>query len=243
MLTVEETVSTNADLKAMADSGLAEGSWLRAERQSGGRGRLGRVWESPRGNLYCSTIVRLRPDDPPPQLLSLVAGIALFDTVNDFISATPMLKWPNDLLLAGAKMAGILTEMQGRCVVVGIGLNIASAPQLPDRRTAFMAEHMDTPPPGPALVLDALAAHFARVLVDWRTQGREALRSEWCRRAHPVGWQLEVKTGQQEAMAGEFHGLTLEGALKLKLANGALVDIPAGDVELAGESRTDAARD
>ena len=114
--TVAETGSTNADLLALARTGADDGLWLRAVRQTAGRGRQGREWSSPDGNLYASTLVRLRPGDPPAASLALVAAVALYEAVSTFLaagirqettdsSAALLLKWPNDLLLAGAKLS------------------------------------------------------------------------------------------------------------------------------------------
>jgi BirA family biotin operon repressor/biotin-[acetyl-CoA-carboxylase] ligase len=148
--TVAETGSTNADLLELARGGAEDGLWLRAVRQTAGRGRLGREWSSPEGNLYASTLVRLRPSDPPAASLALVAAVALQETVSTFLvagicqgttdaSATLVLKWPNDLLLADAKLSGILLERTGDAVIVGYGVNIAHHPDLPDRVTTDLA--------------------------------------------------------------------------------------------------------
>src|SRR5689334_7206475 len=105
--TVPETGSTNDDLAALARAGAPEGTWLRAERQTGGRGRQGRGWESPLGNLHASTLVRLAPGDPPAPTLALVAAVALREVAAAFApGADLVIKWPNDLLAGGAKLAG-----------------------------------------------------------------------------------------------------------------------------------------
>src|SRR3546814_12846456 len=100
----------SSDLIALARDGAAEGLWLRAERQSAGRGRQGRAWASPAGNLYVSTIVRLRPTDPPAATLALVAAVAVEATVRLFLAGDLALKWPHDLLLGGPQLAGLLLE-------------------------------------------------------------------------------------------------------------------------------------
>src|SRR3954470_11406769 len=100
--TVPETGSTNDDLAALARDGAAEGLWLRAERQTGGKGRQGREWFSPLGNLYASTLVRLRPGAPPAPTLALAAAVALHEAAGLFAPAAELrIKWPNDLLCGG----------------------------------------------------------------------------------------------------------------------------------------------
>ena len=112
--TVAETGSTNADMLHLAREGAAEGLWLRAERQLAGRGRQGRGWDSPVGNFYGSTLVRLRRGDPAPATLGFVAAVALAELVDGLLpGGGPMLKWPNDLLIDGAKLSGALLERAG----------------------------------------------------------------------------------------------------------------------------------
>ncbi len=110
-LTLAETRSTNDDLRARAREGAAEGLWIRAERQTGGRGRQGRDWRSPPGNLYASTLVRLREGDPPAATLALVAAVALHEAAAGIAPQSAIrIKWPNDLMLDGAKLAGSRRE-------------------------------------------------------------------------------------------------------------------------------------
>ena len=136
--TVAATGSTNADLLELARSGAVEGLWLVAERQTAGRGRQGRTWESPPGNLYASTLVRLRRDDPSAPGLALVAAVALHEVVAAVLTGGRrgglLLKWPNDLLLDGAKLAGILLERADDAVVIGVGVNAQHHPALPTGR-------------------------------------------------------------------------------------------------------------
>ncbi len=164
--TVEHTASTNADLLTRINSGdpPAEGFWLRAGTQSGGRGRLNRQWVSPPGNLYCSTVVHVRPADPPAHSLSFVASLAVHDAVAQYVDpARLMLKWPNDVLLEGGKLSGILAERSGDHVVVGIGINLASAPELPDRATMALADVL-TDAPEPEHCLDRLTEFMIMIM-------------------------------------------------------------------------------
>lgn len=229
--TVAETGSTNADLAALALSGAAEGLWLRAERQTGGRGRQGRAWDSPPGNLYASTLVRLRPSDPPAATLALVAAVALEEAVAVFLPGTcARLKWPNDLLIDGAKLSGILLERSGDAVVIGFGVNLAHHPQALDRPATSMAAHGAAP--DPALFAETLAEGFARWLARWRGEGIAPVRDRWLARAHPPGTALTARLAEGAAIDGLFDGLDSTGALILRLADGGRRVIHAGDVFL-----------
>jgi BirA family biotin operon repressor/biotin-[acetyl-CoA-carboxylase] ligase len=230
--TVVETGSTNDDVASLAREGAPEGLWLRAGRQSGGRGRQGREWHSPPGNLYASTIVRLRPGDPPAPTLALVAAVALQEVASTFAVAgvTIEIKWPNDLLVAGAKLSGILLERIGDAIVVGFGVNLADHPDELERPAINMG--MLGGAPDPARFLEALAAGFARWLGRWRDEGLEPIRERWLAAAHPVGTALSTHTASGAWIEGVFDGLDESGALRLRLADGTSQTVHAGDVFL-----------
>ena len=223
--TVAETGSTNDDLAALARRGETEGLWLRAARQSGGRGRQGRQWESPVGNLYASTIVRLRDGDPPAPSLALVAAVALHEAVGLHADGITI-KWPNDLVSDGAKLAGILLEREGQAVIAGFGVNVADCPDMIGRPVTCLTKLTESAPE-PGLLLEQLADSFARWIQRWRQDGLDCLRSAWLERAHPIGTALETSEG-----AGWFDGLDPNGALRLRLADGTSRVIHAGDVFL-----------
>jgi len=230
--TVAETGSTNADLIALAAGGAEEGLWLRAEQQSGGRGRQGRDWVSPPGNLYVSALVRLRPSDPAPATLALVAAVALEEAMRVWLPADTELtiKWPNDLLIAGTKLSGILLERSGDAVVIGIGVNLAHHPELPDRPATSLAEHgaaVDA-----AIFLETLVEAFARWLGRWRGEGLAPIRARWIERAHPPGTALTARFPDGGAADGLFERLDADGALILRLADGTTRVIHAADVFL-----------
>jgi BirA family transcriptional regulator, biotin operon repressor / biotin---[acetyl-CoA-carboxylase] ligase len=212
---------------ALAGQGAPEGLWLRAVEQTAGRGRLGRTWVSPPGNLYASTIVRLRPTDPSPATLALVASVALDETLRAY-GAAPWIKWPNDLFIGDAKLTGILLERSGDAVVVGIGVNLAHHPEGLDRAVTSLAAE-GVPAPEPEVFLRDLATAFERWLGTWRS-GLEAVRQRWLERAHPIGTALSVRLPDQRPLEGLFDGLDQEGALRLRLAHGECQVIHAGDV-------------
>lgn len=233
ILTVAVTGSTNADMLALAAAGEPEGLWLRAERQEAGRGRHGRPWVSEAGNLYVSTLVRPRETDPAPAMLSLVAAVALDQVLSPRMpSAETRIKWPNDLLVGGAKIAGILMEREGDGIVIGMGVNLAHHPADLGRATTSVAAVTGTAP-DPADVLADLTESFAYWLGRWRGGGRvDPVRARWLERAHPLGAALSVRIADGPAIEGLFDGLDSSGALRLRLADGAVRVIHAGDVFL-----------
>lgn len=234
--TVAETGSTNADMAALARAGAAEDAWLRADRQTAGRGRQGRAWDSPTGNLYASTLVRVRPSCPSPATLALVAAVALEEVIRLLIHRGGLdvtglrLKWPNDLLLDGAKLSGILLERAEDAVVIGIGVNLAHHPDLGERRTTSLASHgIDV---APEMVLEMLMEAFSRWLGRWRGEGVAPVRARWLERAHPVGTALSATMPDGTVHEGLFDGLSSDGALNLRLASGDRRVIHAADVFL-----------
>ena len=199
-----------------------------ALHQDAGRGRQGRTWLSAEGNFYGSTLVHLGAGDPATQTLSLVAGLALIEAIDIAVPTQDLqLKWPNDLMLAGRKLAGILLERSGDRVAVGFGVNLATAPALPDRQGASLAGQVL-----PQAFAPLLAGSFSRLLEAWRRADPALLAQAWLARAHPVGTRLSIHTGADERVSGLFDGIDPDGALRLKLDDGSLEIVRAGDVEL-----------
>lgn len=227
------TGSTNADLLLRSGEGAPEGLWLRADAQDGGRGRLGRTWVSPVGNLFASTIVRLRPTDPAPASLAFVAAVAVHDTVRQIAPEVVVsLKWPNDVLAQdGAKLCGMLLERAGDAVVVGIGLNLVTHPGDLDRKVSDLRTLGATPPDAQSCV-EILADAFARWLVVWRQAGLPAIIRHWEAHAHPRGTALSAKLPDGEELHGLYTGLEDDGALRLSLADGTIRAIHAADIFL-----------
>jgi BirA family biotin operon repressor/biotin-[acetyl-CoA-carboxylase] ligase len=229
---IRETGSTSADLAARLQAGenLPEGSWLVADRQTAGRGRLGRSWIDGAGNFMGSTAVHLRSGEPSPDTLALVAGLALHAVIAPRLPSA-MLKWPNDLLADGAKLAGILLERIGDTVIVGVGVNLAQAPALPDRRTVALAEL------GIVLERDAVAGELARQFAEdldrWRSYGLAPVVRRWEAAGHPPGTTLSADEPSGTRVEGRFTGLTESGALQLRLADGSLRVMHAGEVRIA----------
>lgn len=230
-----ETASTNADLKArVLNGGGQAGLWLRAEKQTGGVGRLGRKWESPEGNLYCSTMIELNPDDPAPHTLSFVVSLAVHEMLkSQLMNLTPiLLKWPNDVLVDNAKICGILLERVENFIVVGIGVNVAFAPHVDDRATISIHAANGKNVSDAAEVLEYLVEPFENWLHQWRSKGLAHILEHWVKFAHPVGSIITTSTADGSKLSGQFDGLKEDGALRLRKPDGALIEIHAGDVEI-----------
>ena len=196
--------------------------------QDAGRGRQGREWVSVNGNFFGSTLVELGSSDPPAQSLSLAAGLGLIEAVDTAVPAQPlMLKWPNDLMMQGKKVAGILLERSGDRIAAGFGVNLAGAPVLPDREAADLGGEI-----APEAFAPLLATSFARLLALWRSSEPALLAQAWLTRAHPAGTRLSVHSGKDETISGWFEGIEVDGALILRRDDGSVDMIRAGDVHL-----------
>lgn len=230
-----EIGSTNAEALSRAASGAPE-QWIVAERQIAGRGRRGREWISEPGNLYASLLLY---DPAPPSLspqICFVAALALHDAVCDCLPSLSQdrlhLKWPNDLLLDGKKLAGILVEgaIAGtrQAVVTGIGVNCSHHPEgTPYPVTDFASEGFSL---GPPELLGRLGARMMDRLAQWqRGSAFAATRSAWLVRAHDLGREIEVKLPER-ALKGRFEEIDGDGALVLALPSGHRKFIRAGDV-------------
>ncbi len=231
---VSETGSTNAELTARLTGGefIAEGEWLIADRQSHGRGRHGRAWCDGAGNFMGSTVVHTSSADPQPGSLALLAGIALHEVISARLPLPhrAVLKWPNDVLIADAKLAGILLERVHNAVVIGIGVNLASAPQLADRATIALSQYAPTADRNN--FADELAAQFALELSRWRAYGLEPIIARWLAAGHPIGTGLQIGETGATPLSGSFAGLSQDGALQLRLPDDTLRVVHAGEVRL-----------
>ena len=234
---VAELDSTNEACRLRALAGEAAGLVIRADRQTAGRGRRGRSWSSPQGNLYTSIL--LRPDRPAPEAAALgfAAVMAIGDVAETLLSpgAPVQHKWPNDLLIDGSKASGILLEAQPGFVVLGIGVNIASHP--PD--TPYPATNLiaaGAAPTSPQALLERLLTAFAPLYDCWEREGFAALLPAWRRRAAGLGETIEVRL-ERETLSGTFLDLEPDGSLRLGLSDGTERRIAAGDVYLPALTR------
>jgi BirA family transcriptional regulator, biotin operon repressor / biotin---[acetyl-CoA-carboxylase] ligase len=228
--------STNTEALRLANEGERGPLWVTAERQTAGRGRRGRTWVSQPGNLYASLLLsEPAPADRWPQL-SFVAALAIHDAVVEIAAELKprlAIKWPNDLLLDGAKFAGILIEGQagggaGNAVAVGIGVNCASHPVAMDYPATDLAAAAISPDD----LFDALSLTMLTRAAQWRAgEGFFAIRKEWLARAAGLGEDVRVRLPDRE-VAGRFEALDEAGGLRLRLPNGAVTTVAAGDVFL-----------
>jgi BirA family transcriptional regulator, biotin operon repressor / biotin---[acetyl-CoA-carboxylase] ligase len=237
--------STNAEARLRAQRGERGPLWITATAQSEGRGRLGRTWISPPGNFYASLLL----SDPSPlehaPQLAFVAAVALRDAiVAEAAALAPQLafKWPNDLLLAGGKCAGILIEGEATfdgdlqapkrlSVIVGIGVNCTSHPPS-SGADSFPATDLQVHGAAitPQQLFQRLSATMCSRLAQWdRSRGFAAILGDWLSRAHGIGEQITVRNNGAEVQ-GRCVGLDQAGRLLLELHNSTLTKISAGDV-------------
>ena len=236
---VAETGSTSGDLAARLRVGemVPEGDWLVADRQTAGRGRGGREWFDGSGNFMGSTVIHLRFGDPEPATLALVAGLAVHQAVSAYLPTDrrALLKWPNDVMIGGAKLAGILMERQGNAIVIGVGINLLTAPEVPGRETGALAA-VGTAPDRDAFAA-SLSGLFEQEVGRWRGFGVAPIVGRWLAAAHPVGTPLLVGEPGEAPLVGTFAGIADSGALQLRLADGATRVIHAGEVRFASPER------
>ena len=221
--------STNDWMTTDALAGAADGRGGRADRQSGGRGRRGRAWTSEAGNLFATTLCRPQPGDGPAQQLSFVAALALDDALQYWVPAERLgLKWPNDVLLDGVKCCGILLEGIEGATIIGFGVNLLHHPHDTERpATSLTAAGVS--PPTAAEFAARLAERFSACRAAWRDGGFEPIRARWLDRAAGKGDMLAARLGS-ETLTGRFDDLGADGALQLRLDNGSLRAIHAGEV-------------
>ncbi len=236
LVALDEVDSTNDEAKRLVEAGAEEGTlvWARAQRR--GRGRRGQRWASPLGNLYFSLI--LRPERPPIEAaqLSFVAALGLADALDALVPPRGEIafKWPNDVLLNGRKVAGILLESATTTperldwLVLGVGVNVASAPET----AAFPATSLRAEGCAPATaggVLEAFSRRFLARSEAWRAHGFAPVRKAWLERASGVGEEVTVRL-ESDVCCGRFADLDGVGALIVELPGGGRRAVSAGDV-------------
>ncbi len=223
---LDEVGSTNDWLLARADT-LPDGHWVIATRQTAGRGRRGRVWNDGLGNFMGSVLVKAQG---PVQQLSFAAALALHDALAATTGqpARLALKWPNDVLLDGIKCSGILLERQGEALVIGMGVNLAHHPEATERPATSLAA-AGLPVPHTVEFLGAISSCFNHWRLQWEWEGFAPIRAAWLERAAGLGGRIVARLGS-ESPEGLFAGLAEDGALQMRLDDGSLRSIHAGEV-------------
>lgn len=226
---IEVVGSTNDWMTEQAAAGAPDGLWVRADRQLGGRGRRGRSWTSEAGNLFATTLCRPQPGEGPAQQLSFVAALALDHALQGWVPAERLgLKWPNDVLLDGVKCCGILLEGVDGATIIGFGVNLLHHPEDTERpATSLVAAGIH--PPTAAEFAARLRDGFTACRALWCAEGFEPIRERWLARAAGKGAPLAARLGA-ETLTGRFDDLAADGALQLRLVDGSVRAIHAGEV-------------
>lgn len=236
LLSFDTIDSTMDEARRQAVAGVSGPLWIVANSQTKGRGRRSRAWESGAGNLLCTLLMKPDVSAPEAAKLSFLAALCVGETLDQFL-ADPLRvrhKWPNDVLLDGRKVAGILLESvtdSGGAIAwlsIGIGINLARHPEgVPQPVTSLRAAGAEAPVPHAAL--EVLASRFAEWLTRWRKEGFSPVKAAWLARAARMGEAIEVRL-DKETLPGIFSALDDSGALVLILADGTVRLISAGDV-------------
>lgn len=246
LIRLDSVGSTNDEARRLALSGAAADLLVvSAIEQTQGRGRRARPWISPRGNLHCSTLIRINGDLGTAAQLGFAAAVALVDAFRTLVpDAVFACKWPNDVLVDGRKCCGMLLEPVGReWLIVGIGVDVVAAPPPGDLvyPVSSLAEFGFKG--GDLEVLTAFCEAFGPLVGEWRRDGFAPIREAWLHRARGLGEPIVVRL-EAETLSGVFAGLDGEGALLLDQAAQGLCRILAGDVyypDSGGRSRNPAA--
>jgi BirA family transcriptional regulator, biotin operon repressor / biotin---[acetyl-CoA-carboxylase] ligase len=232
---LEEVDSTNAEARRRAEVGDRGPLWITAQRQTAGRGRRGRGWETGAGNLAATYLTATAKPAAQAAQISFVAALAVADLATTYVPASLVtLKWPNDPLIAGGKASGILVESGphasgGLWLAVGCGVNLATPPENPERPAVAFAQHMRIPPPKPLEALEVLAEAFERWREVWERLGFPPIAEAWTARAHGLGETCTARL-PTETVTGIAEGLDADGALRLRTPSGQVRRITAGDV-------------
>ena len=238
ILLLDQVDSTNAEARRRAEAGETGPLWIAARLQTAGRGRRGRAWESETGNLMASLLTFTRKPPAEAAQVTFIAALAVADLLDAF--APPSLvtiKWPNDVMLAGDKASGILVESGahasgGLWLAIGMGVNLAHAPSGTERPATALVHHLAgavAAPPTLEAALAKLAEALAVWLERWEALGFQPILDAWIARTLGLDGPAVARLGH-ETLEGRAEGVAPDGALRLRLADGSLRLISAGDV-------------
>jgi BirA family biotin operon repressor/biotin-[acetyl-CoA-carboxylase] ligase len=236
VLRFERLDSTNEEALRRLATWASMPFWIVADEQTKGRGRGGRRWQSPAGNLYASLVIETGVSASVATQLSLVAGLAVHEAVAAHLPADQRprlrLKWPNDVMLGGGKLAGILLESvappkgKGLAVILGMGINVSHAPAETERAVASLGLEASAAPQ----VFASLATALNEWLERWdEGRGFAAIREAWLGRALSLNESISVNLNGS-AIRGRFRGVDAAGALQLETKPGVVITVTAGDI-------------
>lgn len=238
VLILQETDSTNAEARNRAEAGEFGPLWIAAKRQTAGRGRRGRAWDTDTGNLAQTLLLTLDKTPIEASQLTFVAALAVYDLVGRYVPPSLVsIKWPNDVLLDNRKVSGILLESgslgAGQLwLAIGIGVNLMVAPTGTERPATAVADHLSADrivPPSFEEGANALAETFQHWLDIWQQQGFGPVRQAWIDRTPGLNGPCIARLSN-ETLEGMADGIESDGSLRLRLADGTLRVISAGDV-------------
>ena len=239
-LTSIDVATSSSDLAwQAADKGAPSGTAFLVGEQTAGRGRLGSGWSSARGGMYLSVLLRPQADASKVWGLSFVAALAIRETIAERLPDQEVrLKWPNDVVVAGGKICGLLLEARDGAVVIGTGVNIAPVSALPEAKLpAVSLRDLGDAAATPAMLAEAYAKRLLAGAASWGRDGFSAVRLEWLRHCAHIGARMKVTkvgAGSNVAVEGDFVDLGTDGALVVRDDKGAERRITTGDVELTG---------
>ena len=237
-LEYDELDSTNVQAGRLVAEGEVSPFWVRATRQSSGRGRRGRDWVSPFGNFYGSACYDYKGSVEDAAKLSFVAAIAVYETLCAYsLTAKPVLKWPNDILIDGRKIAGLLLEAKHGKIIIGVGVNLINHPPEGNIAPTHLLEHIDPAAlnceepefTGAEAFLAIIAAKLDQAIKKHLAYGFSATRADWLSRSGGIPGPVTVRL-PDETFEGEAEDLLENGALRIRLKDGTYRDIHAGDV-------------
>lgn len=233
-----ELTSTNDEAKRLGLAGEAGPLWIRADRQTRGRGRRAHKWQSLEGNLACTGLYHGHGALVDSAQLGFAAALAVAEAVGKWVDPAEevTIKWPNDVLLGGAKVAGILLEsgaspLGGHWLAVGIGINLQAAPKDLPYRATCLTERLPKNAVRPSVseVLSALIGAFEKWRLCLKNDGFAPIRLAWLAQAHGLGKALQTSAGA----VGIFEDLSKDGAIVLRQDHGRSIEVRAGEVFFA----------
>lgn len=230
--TFSKLPSTQDYIKELAEQDFPEGEVIQCLIQTKGRGRHGNEWVSPMGNLYMSVLLRPECSADKAGQLSFVAAVALSAAIGEYLDEThtKSLKWPNDILIDGKKVAGILLESELKdgkvdSLALGMGVNIMVAPEGSVALNDITGDTQVAIHP----FRDKVLGHLAACYKQWQEEGFTPIREKWLEEGHGIGQEISARLADK-TVTGIFEDVDQNGALKLKTPDNDLIDISAGEV-------------